>query len=106
MDEGILRLTPEGALDVARWVGAAYRSGHFDWNLLAGDDSDECIAERWRMVRWLNDMKLLDEPMADSDCKTADDKEGGAACMLTFAFVGIRESAFASEVTPEEVMAA
>jgi hypothetical protein len=51
-------------------------------------------------------MKLLDEPMADSDCKTADDREGGAACMLTFAFVGIRESAFASDVSPEEVMAA
>jgi hypothetical protein len=105
MDEAI-RLTYEGALDVARWVSTAYESGHFDWNLLCGGDEEECVAERWRMVRWLNDMKLLDEPMAGSECKNADDKEGAAACMLTFAFIGIREKALNFDMTPEDVMAA
>ena len=105
MDEE-LRLLPEGALDVARWVGAAYRAGHFDWNLLCGGNDEENIAERWRMVHWLSEEKLLDDPLSETDLEGADDKETCAAIMLTFAFEGIRKKAVDFDITPEEVMAA
>lgn len=89
-----LCLTQEGQLDVARWITKAYDSGHFDWRLLCGGDAEESISERWRLVAWLNEEKLLDEPLFD--VADPDDREISAAMMLTFFF--------ASGVSPAEVL--
>lgn len=100
--EELLHLNAEGAVDVARWAAAAYNAKHFDWNLLCGGHEQECVAERWRMVRWLGEMKLLDEPLGYLD--SAEDREDCAAVMLTFLWTNIERIAEADGLTPEEVM--
>jgi len=100
MEDESLRLTFEGALDVARWTCAAWESGHFNWNLIAGDDSKECIDERWAVVRWLNEMNFL-------DClfiRDSEDREISAAIMFAFVTANLREVAERENVTPQDYM--
>ena len=101
--EELLRLNVEGAIDVARWGVAAYNSGHFDWNLLCGGDGQECVAERWRLVRWLGEEKLLDEPL--KQIEDPDDREAAAAVMLCFLWINLGTIAKNVGVPPEDVIA-
>ena len=99
-EEEYVALNYAGAVDVARWTCKAWESGHFDWNLLAGGNEAENIAERWRLVRWLNDECLL----GCLDIEDTDDREVGAAIMLSFATTSLRERAEQEGITPQDCM--
>lgn len=99
-EDEVLALTFEGAVDVARWTCSAWQSGHFDWNLIAGDNSGECVAERWRVVRWWNAeglLESLDEP-------NVEDRELTAAIMFAFVTANLRATAERENVTPQDWM--
>jgi hypothetical protein len=97
-EEEYVGLKFEGAVDVARWTCKAWESGHFDWNLLAGGSEEENVAERWRVIRWLNDECCLDcLHIADSD-----DREMSAAIMFFFFLSSLRERAGQEGITPQE----
>lgn len=100
MEEDKLYLTGEGAVDVARWTAAAWQSGHFDWNLIAGEDKTENVRERWALVRWLNDQGLLD----CLDEPDPDDRELTAAIMLCFVTTQLRGKSDELGVTPQDWM--
>jgi hypothetical protein len=100
MEDESFMLSFEGAVDVARWSCAAWESGHFDWNLLAGDCSQECIDERWAVVRWLNEMNFL----ACLDVEDSEDREISAALMFAFVTANLREVAERENVTPQDYM--
>jgi len=77
------RLNEEGMVDVAHWVVTAWESGHFDWDLICGGSGDDQLAERWRLVHWLNEEKMLDE-IAELYEGSDESYEIGAAILLTF----------------------
>ena len=95
-------LNSEGARDVSGWVHAAWQSGHFDWDLLCGDASDEAVAERWRLAHWLNEMRMLDEPFAEVERDEYWDDETGALIMLAHFFISVRNKAEALGMRPTD----
>lgn len=121
LDDDVHRLLPDAQVIVARWIALAIEQGGFDWDLLCTMAlREDAVAERYRLVYFLNEMRCFDDlELPDYPDLWEDDgeieeenritvlglKADFGAILLTFFFNSISNVALAEGVLPSQLIA-